>query len=63
MRQSKAMQMNMMMNGMCMMCCHICVHERRNGLVGYTCRYSIGSRDPYWIRGFFVSWEIPWNSL
>ena len=34
MRQSKAMQMNMiMMNGMCMMCCHICVHERRNGLV------------------------------
>lgn len=34
MRQIKAMQMNMMMNGMCMMCCHICVHERRNGLVG-----------------------------
>ena len=34
MRQSKAMQMNMMMNGMCMMCCHICVQERRSGLVG-----------------------------
>lgn len=34
MRQSKTMQMNMMMSGMCMMCCCICVHERRNGLVG-----------------------------
>ena len=33
MRQSQSMHMNMMMCGMCMMCCDIYVHKRRNGLV------------------------------